>query len=148
MKEELTKKYLDGTATHEEEGLLRDLLLEEPSPTPQERALKAMLRLRPARMEAREEWMQEDESALFDSMVPPQRHGVKRLRWLLPAAAAALVAVVWMVCRPDGGESAVTYIYGNKVESEALAMEMMEQTMDELLDRPAMEDEMGQLLGR
>lgn len=150
MKEELIRKYMDGTATHEEERLLRGLLLQDASLlTPQERALRAMLQLEPTRMEVREEWMQEDESALFDRMVRPQRHYAGVWRWTV--VAAAMVGVAWLVAavwRPARSEMAVTYIYGNKVESAPLAMEMMQQTMDELLDRPAVEEEMGRLLDR
>lgn len=147
MKEELIRKYTNGTATHEEARRLLGLFREAPTLTPEEKALKSMLQLESIRMEACPEWAEEDESALFDNMVRRRRR-IATLRWLLPVAAT--VALVWLVSdivewKPFRQETTITYIYGNKIENEPLAMDMMQQTMSELLDRPALEDEMGRL---
>ena len=146
MKRNLTEKYMDGTASHREEQMLLEQLRSIPSPTGEERGLMAMLQTGGQRMEGREEWLLEDESELFDRL---KDHGHRRRPWHKAArwmAAAAVLAGVCMVSlalwRGGSGDVAVIYIYGNRVENAPLAMDMMRQTMGEMLDRPEVEAEL------
>ena len=122
--------------------MLLELLSATTSPSDEEQGIKAMLQAGAHRIEGREEWLTEDESAQFGYLMA-HRPTRKITPWI---AAAAVLAGAWLVPWIRWGREpqdvAVTYIYGNKVEDAPLAMEMMRQTMGEMLDRPEVETEL------
>ncbi len=159
-----------GTSTHEEEQTLRQLLHEEGTLTAEEQLIASMLTQTTDRLEACDAWMDEDESALFDEMmkekhdsdadeqgiseqpilsiVHPPRH-IGHTVWRIMALAAALTGVFFLTVplwKDSQGNMAVTYFYGEKMENEELAMDMMHETMSDIFDRPDIETELTDLL--
>ena len=142
MKRKLTRKYMNGCSSHQEERMLLELLSATTSPSDEEQGIKAMLQAGAHRIEGREEWLTEDESARFDHLMA-HRPIRKITPWIAAAAVLAGACLVpWIRWAREPQDVTVTYIYGNKVEDAPLAMEMMKQTMGEMLDRPEVETEL------
>lgn len=170
MKDILIRKYMAGTSTREDDRKLQALLQAEEHPTADDLVLLEMLDMQAPTVEAKEEWMEEDESELFDQIMakreheafpveaehpqaatplalPPRRrvlHTVLRIM----ASAAILTGVFFAsrpLWRPANENVAVTYFYGNKVEDANLAMDMMHETLGEVFDRPSVESELSDL---
>lgn len=165
MKEILIKKYMAGTATHQEERDLLLLLQAEEHPDAESQVILDMLEMTADEMEPQEHWMEEDESALFDQMMTEQTHSAasetplshkpavslfnpprvaRRIALRIIASAALLTGVIFAT-KPfwhEDGDTAVTYIYGSKVEDTSIALEMMQETMGDLFDRPDVESEL------
>ena len=169
--DKLAKKYWDGQTTPQEEHTLLLQLKDKPSLTPDEEALLTLLEDVAPTLAVRTEWLEEDESALFDAMMqqrePHQtstpllpspslthRHTPPKKIWrthLLRAslAAAMLCGAIWLVrlavlSVPDTSQ-AVTYIYGNRVEDEQMALDMMEHTMGEFFAENEVETTLGDI---
>lgn len=169
MIEILKRKYMAGTSTHQEEQELHRLLQETPSLTAEDQALLEMLEIGACEMEAEEDWLQEDETKLFDRLMeeqakaepaeeaipqrstlvlqlPPRR--LQRIVIRLMATAAVICGAffatrsMWL---PENTDSAVTYIYGNKVENSEIAMDMMHETLGDIFDRPDVESELSNI---
>ena len=122
--------------------MLLELLSATTSPSDEEQGIKAMLQAGAHRIEGREEWLTEDESAQFGYLMA-HRPTRKITPWIAAAAVLAGACLVpWIRWAQEPQDVAVTYIYGNKVEDAPLAMEMMKQTMGEMLDRPEVETEL------
>ena len=122
--------------------MLLELLSATTSPSDEEQGIKAMLQAGAHRIEGREEWLTEDESARFDHLMA-HRPTRKITLWIAAAAVLAGACLVpWIRWARELQDVTVTYIYGNKVEDAPLAMEMMKQTMGEMLDRPEVETEL------
>ena len=122
--------------------MLLELLSATTSPSDEEQGIKAMLQAGAHRIEGREEWLTEDESARFDHLMA-HRPIRKITPWIAAAAVLAGACLVpWIRWARELQDVTVTYIYGNKVEDAPLAMEMMKQTMGEMLDRPEVETEL------
>lgn len=171
MKEILIQKYMAGTSSREDERQLLVLLQAEAHPSAEDQTLLDMLALSFPPVEAREEWLEEDESELFDQLMAgrehetaqdeaelhqaltppsqPPRRRVLRIALRIMASAAILTAIFFasrQYRQPASEENvAVTYIYGNKVEDPKLAMDMMQETMGEIFDRPSVESELSDL---
>lgn len=173
MKEILINKYMAGTSSREDERQLLALLQAEENPSADDLVLLSMLGMQAPPAEARDEWMEEDESGLFDRLMADQSHGEAPggtvtlqpaipvtqppRRHVLPLvvrimATAAILAGAFVLSRPlwqDAGEDmAVTYFYGNKVENSDLAMDMMHETMGDFFDRPSVESELSELFNQ
>ena len=167
MKDILKQKYLAGTSTAKEERLLQELLKEEKTLTSEEQNILLLLGITNAKIKARDAWMQEDESALFDKLVAEKaskqeivamvcsatlKHRKRRTRtlfWLgLTGIAAALCSIFVMpnFHRHDQENLAVTYFYGKKVENKDIALNMMQETMQDLFAESDLEDEMSEIL--
>ena len=169
MKEILLKKFIAGTSTHEEEQKLLALLQEIEFPTLEEETLIDLLSMNAAPLEDETRWMDEDESELFDQLMkeqeittetlitemeqpkstpstPPRFTKIVAIRIL---AAAALLSGIFFAARPYlnslNQDQTVTIFYGNKVEDSRVAMDMMEETMCDIFDRPDVETELADL---
>ena len=57
MKRKLTRKYMNGCSSHQEERMLLELLSATTSPSDEEQGIKAMLQAGAYRIEGREEWL-------------------------------------------------------------------------------------------
>lgn len=157
MKQTLKKKYLSGTSTHEDERQLLALLEQEPHPSPDDLALLSLLTSSVQTVQPCEAWLEEDESELFDylmqerSTTGAQNRRPIRLAIRIIAAAAVLSGIVFL-CRPlwqtPPDNMTVAYLYGNKIEDPRMSMDMMEETMTELFDRPDVESELAALLNQ
>lgn len=170
MKEILIQKYMAGTSTREDENQLLAILQAEAHPSAEDQALLDMLALSFPPAEAREEWLEEDESELFDQLMAAQEHEttqdeveyhqaltppslpprrrVLRITLRIMASAAVLAAVFFAsrpLWQPENEDMAVTYFYGNKVEDSDLALDMMHETLGEVFDRPTVESELADL---
>ena len=159
-----------GTSSQEDEFQLQALLQAEEHPSAEDQALLSMLSLPSIPAEAREEWLEEDESELFDQLMaaqgyetaqdeaehhlavtppslPPRRRGL-RLALRIMASAAILAGAFFAsrpLWQPSSEDMAVTYFYGNKVEDSNLALDMMHETLGEVFDRPSVESELADL---
>ena len=91
MKRKLTRKYMNGCSSHQEERMLLELLSATTSPSDEEQGIKAMLQAGAHRIEGREEWLTEDESERFGYLMA-HRPTRKITPWI---AAAAVLAGVW-----------------------------------------------------
>ncbi|GEM_PF-6842888 len=170
MKENLIDKYMAGTSSHEEEQQLLALLQAESTLSPEDQMLLDMLRMNTHEVEMQDSWLEEDESKLFDSLMetpdnkvvtedkelqqsvtthkrPPRQLRVIAIRIL---ATAAVLTGAFYAARPLWNNSSkdmtVTYIYGNKIEDSQVAMNMMQETLGDIFDRPDVESELTDLL--
>lgn len=170
MKENLIDKYMAGTSSHDEEQQLLSLLQAEKSLSPEDQMLLDMLSMTSNEVEIQDNWLEEDESELFDLLMkesenntvatekeqqqpatthkrPPRHLKVIAIRIL---ASAALLTGAFYAARPlwnaTKDDTSVTYIYGNKIEDSQVAMNMMQETMGDIFDRPDVESELTDLL--
>ncbi len=148
----LTDKYLAGQTSCEEEAQLLRQLRQEAHPSREQLALMSMLSLH--KSEPRTEWLEEDETDVYDRLVA-QRRSRLRLRWRWTAVAAAACIVVSLLIALPKDSDAPTYamanLYGQEIHDETLVMNMMEGTMCSLLAQPTtdrVEEEMSNLLSR
>lgn len=169
MTEILKRKFMAGTSTHQEEQELRRLLRALPCPTAEDQALLEMLEISAYEMEAEEDWLQEDETELFDRLMeeqfgeeaaeealqtrktltvklPPKRTMRFVVRAMTTAAAlCAVFLVTRAIWQSDSTNTTVTYIYGEKVENSSMAMDMMHETLGDIFDRPDVESELSNI---
>ena len=150
MNEECTKRYLDAQMTHEEERELLHVLENKDSLDIDEKVLRLMLQNKATCSVDASDVLEKDESALYDCLAEARHRNSRRLWWSRIAAVAAIFIVlvagltVRAVYRANHPQS-VAYIYGNKVEDERLAEDMMCQVMDEIFNRPDVEGELNEI---
>lgn len=87
--ENLTRRFLAGATTQQEERRLAELTERKPDATATEKAMAAMLRQRRHSEEEMERWLTEDETQLYAAIVAQRRRHTAIRRW----AAAACVAI-------------------------------------------------------
>lgn len=140
----LIDKYFAGLTSPEEEAQLLQELRREACPSHEQLVLMSMLS--PRVTEPRPEWLEEDESEVFDRLVAQRR---VRLRWRWAAvAAAACIAVGLFIALPRHKEAktyAMATIYGEEIHDEAIVMSMMEGTLRSALAQPATNRVEGQM---
>lgn len=169
-KDILIQKFMAGTSTHEEEQTLRCMLQEEGQLTTEEQLIASMLELPTDSIKGCDTWMDEDESQLFDEMMKaeqdaatdeqrlreqtplsithPPRH-ISRTIWRVMSVAAVLTGIfiasvpLWKESR--NSNMTVTYLYGERMENEELAMDLMHETMYDIFDRSDIETELTDL---
>ena len=108
----LIQRYLNGGTSLQEERLLAEMIDRSPDATKEQKALAEMLRCRAVHGEDEmEQWLAEDETAVFDSIMAQRR----RRRWPLWTAAASVIALlcmaVWLgIGGEDRGEPPVAVV--------------------------------------
>lgn len=104
----LTQKYLDGTTTLREEQRLAELISSKSDATVAEKIMAEMLMQRRHSEDEMEQWLTEDETELYDTIMR-QRRQRKVIRKL--AAAASIVIVIGV---------ALWFVTGRKTEHDRI----------------------------
>lgn len=95
----LTQRYLDGDTSLQDEKLLAEMIDRCPDATKEQKALTEMLRCHVVHGEDElEQWLTEDETAVFDSIMAQRHQRQRRTLWKLWTAAASVVALLCMLC--------------------------------------------------
>ena len=93
----LTQRYLDGDTSLQEEKLLAEMINRCPDATKEQKALAEMLRCHVVHGEDEmEQWLTEDETAVFDMIMAQRHRRQRRTSWTLWTAAASVVALLCM----------------------------------------------------
>ena len=93
----LTQRYLDGDTSLQDEKLLAEMIDRCPDATKEQKALAEMLRCHVVHDEDEmEQWLTEDETAVFDSIMAQRHQRQRRTLWKLWTAAASVVALLCM----------------------------------------------------
>lgn len=93
----LTQRYLDGDTSLQDEKLLAEMIDRCPDATKEQKALAEMLRCHVVHGEDEmEQWLTEDETAVFDSIMAQRHRRQRRTSWTLWTAAASVVALLCM----------------------------------------------------
>lgn len=93
----LTQRYLDGDTSLQEEKLLAEMIDRCPDATKEQKALAEMLRCHVVHGEDEmEQWLTEDETAVFDMIMAQRHRRQRRTSWTLWTAAASVVALLCM----------------------------------------------------
>ena len=93
----LTQRYLDGDTSLQDEKLLAEMIDHCPDATKEQKALAEMLRCHVVHGEDEmEQWLTEDETAVFDSIMAQRHRRQRRTLWTLWTAAASVVALLCM----------------------------------------------------
>lgn len=167
--ERLTEKYLKGQTTPQEERELLQMLKSAEVLTPDDEALLMLLENEAPLLQGNTAWLEEDESALFDTLMRKEGwhdkqspaacdphlsiHSAppRRTRWVLWTSVSLIAAMLCCVfylnstsfvtmVKGNSDNLAVTFIYGNRVENEQMALDMLEETMGELFAQNEVED--------
>ncbi|MDE5782988.1 MAG: hypothetical protein K2G91_11190 [Prevotella sp.] len=104
----LTQKYLDGTTTLREEQRLAELIGSKSDATVTEKVMVEMLMQHRHREDEMEQWLTEDETELYDSIMR-QRRQRRIIRKLAAAASIAMVVGV-----------ALWFVTGRKTEQDRM----------------------------
>ena len=93
----LTQRYLDGDTSLQEEKLLAEMIDRCPDATKEQKALAEMLRCHVVHGEDEmEQWLTEDETAVFDRIMAQRHRRQRRTSWTLWTSAASVVALLCM----------------------------------------------------
>lgn len=93
----LTQRYLDGDTSLQDEKLLAEMIDRCPDATKEQKALAEMLRCHVVHGEDEmEQWLTEDETAFFDSIMAQRHRRQRRTSWTLWTSAASVVALLCM----------------------------------------------------
>lgn len=94
----LTQRYLDGATSLQEERRLAELIDNCPHATEEQKAIALMLRQGVTHSEEEmEQWLAEDETAVYDSMVARRQRRKGMVKWAAAASVAVIVGLsLWL----------------------------------------------------
>lgn len=103
----LMQRYLDGGTSLQEERHLAELIERNPDATAAEKAVAAMLRGRRYDEAEIEQWLDEDDTALYDSIIAQRKSHGNIVKWAVAASVAIVLCLSsWLFFTQESGDSA------------------------------------------